>query len=66
LAERLLTIASKRLDSSFCIVRPTCIYGPGQHLHNAIPVFLRACLDGKAPTVYTLKQTVGAGIGGRS
>ena len=52
LAERLLTIASKRLDSSFCIVRPTCIYGPGQHLHNAIPVFLRACLDGKAPTVF--------------
>jgi nucleoside-diphosphate-sugar epimerase len=52
LAERLLQIASQRLKSEFAIVRPTCIYGAGQHLHNAIPVFLRACLDGKAPTVF--------------
>ena len=52
LAERLLRIAATRLGSGFAIVRPTCIYGPGQHLHNAIPVFLRACLDGKSPTVF--------------
>lgn len=52
LGERLLSIASKRLGSGFAIVRPTCIYGPGQHLHNAIPVFLRACLNGEAPTVF--------------
>jgi nucleoside-diphosphate-sugar epimerase len=58
LAERLLTIASKRMDDGFCIVRPTCIYGPGQHLHNAIPIFLRACLDGKAPTVFGHGQSL--------
>lgn len=52
LAERLLTIASHRLAAPFAIVRPTCIYGPGQHLHNAIPVFLRSCLGGEAPTVF--------------
>lgn len=52
LGERLLTIASQRLNSPFAIVRSTCIYGPGQHLHNAIPVFLRDCLAGKAPTVF--------------
>jgi nucleoside-diphosphate-sugar epimerase len=34
------------------VVRPTCIYGPGQHLHNAIPVFLRSCLAGEAPLVF--------------
>lgn len=52
LAERLLTIAATRLQRSFAVVRPTCIYGPGQHLHNAIPLFLRACLEGQAPTVF--------------
>jgi UDP-glucose 4-epimerase len=52
LAERLLGIASARLRAPFAIVRPTCIYGPGQHLHNAIPVFLRSCLAGEAPVVF--------------
>lgn len=52
LAERLLTISAKRLGRPFAIVRPTCIYGPGQHLHNAIPIFLRTGLAGQAPTVF--------------
>jgi nucleoside-diphosphate-sugar epimerase len=52
LAERLLTIAAARMSGHYAVVRPTCIYGPGQHLHNAIPVFLRACLAGEAPTVF--------------
>jgi UDP-glucose 4-epimerase len=52
LAERLLEIAARRLQVRYAIVRPTCIYGPGQHLHNAIPVFLSACLEGKRPTVF--------------
>jgi len=53
LAERLLEIASHRLaNAEFAIVRPTCIYGPGQHLHNAIPLFLRSCLEGKAPIIF--------------
>jgi UDP-glucose 4-epimerase len=52
LAERLLTIAAARTGGSFAVVRPTCIYGPGQHLHNAIPRFLRAAWAGDAPVVY--------------
>jgi len=52
LAERLLTITKARLGAAFAVVRPTCIYGPGQHLHNAIPVFLRACLAGESPLVF--------------
>lgn len=52
LAERLLTIASARLGARFAVIRPTCIYGPGQHLHNAIPVFLRSCLAGERPVVF--------------
>jgi UDP-glucose 4-epimerase len=52
LAERFLAIGSRRLDATFAVVRPTCIYGPGQHLHNAIPLFLRACLRGEPPTVF--------------
>jgi UDP-glucose 4-epimerase len=52
LAERFLTIASARIGAQFAVVRPTCIYGPGQHLHNAIPLFLRSCLAGEAPVVF--------------
>jgi UDP-glucose 4-epimerase len=52
LGERLLKIASARSGAQFAIVRPTCIYGPGQHLHNAIPIFLRAAWAGQAPTVF--------------
>lgn len=52
LAERLLRIASTRTGAPFAIVRPTCIYGPGQHLHNAIPVFLRSALAGHSPVVF--------------
>jgi nucleoside-diphosphate-sugar epimerase len=52
LAEHLLAIASARIGARYAIVRPTCIYGPGQHLHNAIPVFLRALLEGRAPVVF--------------
>jgi UDP-glucose 4-epimerase len=52
LAERLLAIAATRLQARYAVVRPTCIYGPGQHLQNAIPLFLKACLAGDAPTVF--------------
>jgi nucleoside-diphosphate-sugar epimerase len=52
LAERLLAIAARRCSARYAVVRPTCIYGPGQHLHNAIPLFLKACLSGQEPTVF--------------
>jgi UDP-glucose 4-epimerase len=52
LAERLLTIAAQRDGFAFSTVHPTCIYGPGQHLQNAIPTFLSAILRGEPPTVY--------------
>ena len=52
LAERLLAIAAARSGARYAVVRPTCIYGPGQHLHNAIPLFLSALWAGKAPRVF--------------
>jgi UDP-glucose 4-epimerase len=52
LAERFLAIGAARLGAAYAVVRPTCIYGPGQHLHNAIPLFLSAALRGEAPTVF--------------
>ncbi len=52
LAERLLSITATRSGARYAVVRPTCIYGPGQHLHNAIPVFLRSCLAGETPVVF--------------
>lgn len=52
LAERLLAIASARTGAPYAVVRPTCIYGPGQHPTNAIPVFLRALWQGQAPVVF--------------
>lgn len=52
LAERLVEIAAERSGFRFAVVRPSCIYGPGQHGHNAIPRFLRAALAGEAPVVF--------------
>lgn len=52
LAERLLAISAQRLGVGYAVVRPTCIYGPGQHTHNAIPTFLRSLLEGRAPVVF--------------
>ena len=52
LAERLLTVSADRSGARFAIVRSTNIYGPGQHLHNAIPLFLRAAWAGQNPTVF--------------
>ncbi len=52
LAERLTEIASARSGFRFAVVRPSCIYGPGQHGHNAIPRFLRAALAGEPPVVF--------------
>jgi nucleoside-diphosphate-sugar epimerase len=52
LAERLLAIGARRLGARYAVVRPTCIYGPGQHLHNAIPLFLKACLAREVPVVF--------------
>jgi len=52
LAERLAEIATARLGVRHAVVRPSCIYGPGQHSHNAIPRFLQAALDGESPVVF--------------
>lgn len=52
LAERLLAIGAARAAFRYAVVRPSCIYGPGQHGHNAIPRFLQAALAGEAPTVF--------------
>lgn len=53
LAERLLAIAAARNGGvPYAVVRPTCIYGPGQHLGNAIPLFVRALWEGRAPVVF--------------
>jgi dTDP-6-deoxy-L-talose 4-dehydrogenase (NAD+) len=52
LAERLLALSAARLGAAYAVVRPTCIHGPGQHLHNAIPLFLKEGLAGKNPVVH--------------
>jgi UDP-glucose 4-epimerase len=52
LAERLLAIAAKRWGVGISVIRPTCIFGPGQHRHNAIPRFLDAARTGQAPQVF--------------
>lgn len=52
LAERLMEISSARHGHRFAVVRPSCIYGPGQHAHNAIPRFLRALIDGDPPMLF--------------
>ena len=52
LAERLLAISAARTGAGYAVVRPTCIYGPGQHAKNAIPLFLNALWRGQAPTVF--------------
>ncbi len=52
LAERLLQISVERVGGTWAVVRPTCIYGAGQHLHNAIPLFAKACWAGQAPVVF--------------
>ena len=52
LAERLLAIAAARIGATYAAVRPTCIYGPGQHRENAIPRFLAALWSGERPVVF--------------
>jgi nucleoside-diphosphate-sugar epimerase len=52
LAERLLQISAARSGARFAIVRSSNIYGPGQHLHNAIPLFLRGSWAGQNPSVF--------------
>jgi UDP-glucose 4-epimerase len=52
LGERLLAIAAPRAGFTYAMVHPTCIYGPGQHLHNAIPLFLGQALKGEHPVVF--------------
>ncbi len=58
LAERLLAIAAARTVATYAVVRPTCIYGPGQHTKNAIPLFLSALWRGESPTVFGSGQNV--------
>lgn len=57
LAERLLAVSARRAGYTFAIVRPTYVYGPGQHAGNAIPTFLRAAWRGEAPVIF-------GGVGG--
>lgn len=52
LAERSIAVAAARAGFDYALVRPTCIYGPGQHPRNAIPLFLSAALEARAPTLY--------------
>jgi UDP-glucose 4-epimerase len=52
LGERLLAVAAARTGFTYAVVHPTCIYGPGQHRKNAIPLFLDAALGGEAPVVF--------------
>lgn len=52
LAERLLAIAARRAGFTAAVVRLTFVYGPGQHPHNAIPTFLRACWRGERPVIF--------------
>jgi nucleoside-diphosphate-sugar epimerase len=34
------------------MVHSACVYGPGQHLRDAIPVFVKAALSGEDPTIF--------------
>jgi nucleoside-diphosphate-sugar epimerase len=52
LAERLLAVSARRAGYTYAIVRPTYVYGPGQHPANAIPTFLRAAWAGEAPVIF--------------
>ena len=52
LGERLLEISGMRSPASFAIVRPSFVYGPGQPMKTAIPMFLNACLRGENPIVF--------------
>ncbi len=52
LGERLLEVSRRRGQSSFAIVRPGYVYGPGQPVKTAIPAFLKACWQGDCPTVF--------------
>ncbi len=52
LAERLLAVAAARTGARWCTVRPTYVFGPGQHLHNAIPMFLKSAWAGERPVVF--------------
>jgi nucleoside-diphosphate-sugar epimerase len=52
LAERMLAISAARTGARYAVVRASCIYGPGQHRGNAIPIFLRDLWQGRAPVVF--------------
>ena len=52
LGERLLRVAAERAGQRFAIVRPSCVYGPGQPPEHAIPRFLSAALEGRKPVVF--------------
>lgn len=50
--ERLLGVASARVRQPIAIVRPTCVYGPGQHSWNVVFRFLSDCWAGRRPVVF--------------
>ena len=52
LAERSLEVLARSARFALVTLYPTCIYGPGQHSANAIPVFLEAALRGRDPSVH--------------
>jgi UDP-glucose 4-epimerase len=50
--ENYLAIAGHQRGVAVASLRPSFIYGPGQHARNVIPVFLAAARRGEPPTVH--------------
>ena len=46
--EHLIRVSCERLEIPACILRLSHIYGPGEHHRKAIPVFIKACLEGSS------------------
>ncbi len=51
-AERALAAIARERGATLAVVRPTYVYGPGQHAANAIPTFLRGLWAGEAPRIF--------------
>jgi UDP-glucose 4-epimerase len=50
--ESYVAISCRARDVPLAVLRPSFIYGPGQHSQNVIPRFLAALREGKAPVVH--------------
>lgn len=51
-AEHVLRIASVRIGVRFVALRPSFVYGPGQHPGNVIPIFIDAVRRGESPKIF--------------